>query len=141
MVNLKKHPSALDSESPFLGKITQVNNSIETSDAITMHLRPYPVLSSERAVIQKEVAVTLEPDVIRHSASPWSSPVVLVRKRDGTRRSCVHYRRSNKITMKDVYPLLRIDDSLDCVYGFKSFSSIGLISGYWQITVDERDRE
>lgn len=62
-------------------------------------------------------------------------------KKDGTWRFCVDYRNLNAVTKKDVYPLPRIDDALDCLHGAKYFSSIELRSGYWQITVDEMDRE
>ncbi|GBM06550.1 Retrovirus-related Pol polyprotein from transposon 17.6, partial [Araneus ventricosus] len=83
----------------------------------------------------------LKEDVIQPSDSPWSSPVVLVRKKNGEWRFCVDYRRLNKITKKDVYPLPRIDDALDCLAGAKIFSMMDLKSGYWQIEVDDKDRE
>ncbi|KAK8789102.1 hypothetical protein V5799_021122 [Amblyomma americanum] len=83
----------------------------------------------------------LRDEVIQPSTSPWASPVVLVAKKDGTLRFCVDYRRLNKITKKDVYPLPRIDDSFDRLLHARYFSSLDLRSGYWEIEVDERDRE
>lgn len=80
-------------------------------------------------------------DVIQPSKSPWASPVVLVRKKDNTLRFCVDYRKLNSVTKRDVYPLPRIDDTLDRLRNAKFFSSLDLKSGYWQIEVDERDRE
>ncbi|KAK8788355.1 hypothetical protein V5799_021870 [Amblyomma americanum] len=103
--------------------------------------RPYRVSSKERDAIRHQVTQMLQDDVIQPSTSPWASPVVLVTKKDGTLRFCVDYRRLNNVTKKDVYPLPRIDDSLDRLRHATYFSSLDLRSGYWQIEVDERDRE
>ncbi|GBN73387.1 Transposon Ty3-I Gag-Pol polyprotein [Araneus ventricosus] len=92
-------------------------------------------------MIENEVQRRLKEDVIQPSDSPWSSPVVLVKKKNGEWRFCVDYRRLNKITKKDVYPLPRIDDALDCLSGAKIFSMMDLKSGYWQIEIDDKDRE
>ncbi|UYV63402.1 K02A2.6-like [Cordylochernes scorpioides] len=67
----------------------------------------------ERQAIQQEVDKMLDAGIIRHSESPWSLPVILVKKKDGNWRFCVDYRRLNKVTKKDVYPLPRINDTLD----------------------------
>ncbi|GFV14198.1 retrovirus-related Pol polyprotein from transposon opus [Trichonephila clavipes] len=83
----------------------------------------------------------LDEGIVQPSESPWSSPVVLVRKKDGSWRFCVDYRKLNIVTKKDVYPLPRIDDTLDCLKGANFFSSMDLRSGYWQIEIDEADRE
>ena len=83
----------------------------------------------------------IEKDVIEPSSSPWASPVVLVIKKDGTYQFCVDYRKLNSVTMKDSYPLPRIDDMLDALVGARCFSTLDLASGYWQIGVTEDAKE
>ena len=78
--------------------------------------------------------------VIQPSVSAWSSPIVLVPKKDGDVRFCVDYRRLNSITRKDVYPLPRIDDILDTLGETCYFSTLDLCSGYWQIELDPESR-
>ncbi|UYV72119.1 hypothetical protein LAZ67_9001873 [Cordylochernes scorpioides] len=118
-----------------------VKHKINTGDHSSIKQRPYRVAPSERRLIQDEVNKMIENHIVKPSESPWSSPVILVRKKDGTWRFCVDYRRLNKITKKDVYPLPRIDDALDSLAGSSYFSTMDLRSGYWQIEVDEKDRE
>lgn len=114
---------------------------ITSEHARPLRQSPYRVSPREREAIRKQVDEMLRDDVIQPSKSPWAAPVVLVKKKDGSLRFCVDYRRLNNITKKDVYPLPRIDDTLDRLCHAKYFSSMDLKSGYWQIEIDERDRE
>ncbi|UYV80769.1 hypothetical protein LAZ67_19001675 [Cordylochernes scorpioides] len=114
---------------------------INTGDAKPSKKMPYRVSPSERKVIQEEVDRMMEMGVVQPSESPWASPVVLVRKKDGSVRFCVDYRGLNKMTKKDVYPLPRVDDALDCLKGANIYSTIDLKASYWQIGIDEADRE
>ena len=79
--------------------------------------------------------------IIEQSISPWSSPVVLVRKKDETTRFCVYYRRPNDVTRKDSFPLPHIDTTLDALNGSRWFSTLDLKSGYWQVELDPDARE
>ena len=76
---------------------------------------------------------------IRPSVSPWGAPVLFVKKKDGTMRLCIDYRQLNKVTIKNRYPLLRIDDLFDQLQGASVFSKIDLRSGYHQLKIKEMD--
>ena len=94
-----------------------------------------------RGEIHKMVGDMLEAGVVQESSSPWASPIVLVKKKDGSQRFCVDYRRLNAITRKDVFPLPRIDDLLDQLKGKSVFSTLDAKTGYWQIRMEESSRE
>lgn len=128
---LKRFRASFDSIQTGLGRTTTVEHTIDTGGHAPLRQRPYRVSPTERHVIDEQVEDMLPRGVIRPSTSPWASPVVLVKKKDGSIRFCVDCPRLNKITCKDVYPLPRIDDALDCLQGAEFFSSIDLRSGYW----------
>ncbi|UYV71992.1 hypothetical protein LAZ67_9001493, partial [Cordylochernes scorpioides] len=103
--------------------------------------KPYRVSAKERDIIKEQIDEMLTEGIIRPSSSPWSFPVILVKKRDGKYRFCVDYRKLNNVTVKDVYPIPRIDEVMDTLQGSTHFSAIDLRSGYWQVEVEERDKE
>ena len=76
---------------------------------------------------------------IHPSVSPWGAPVLFVKKKDGTMRLCIDYRQLNKVTIKNRYPLPRIDDLFDQLQGASVFSKIDLRSGYHQLKIKEMD--
>lgn len=123
-----------------LGRTNKIRHEIVTEGAapIRQQVRRIPPLRREEArTLLKDM---LEKEVIRPSASPWASPIVLVRKKDGSTRFGVDYRKVNQLTRKDAYPLPQVDDTLDMLAGAKWFSTLDLVSGYWQVEVDEKDR-
>ena len=93
-----------------------------------------------REQARKLIEDMLKREIVQPSSSPWASPVVIATK-DGSLRFCVDYRKLYSITRKDAYPLPRIDDSLDALNGSKWFSTLDLICGYWQVEMDENDRQ
>lgn len=130
IAELRKHPRVFHFNSSSPGSATSLRHTINTRDVSQLLSRPYRVSSSVPNIIQKQVAIMPVKNIIQSSSSPWSSPVVLVRKRYVTRRFCFDYRRHNKIAGKDVYPIPRIDDTLDCIHGSRYISSMDLQSGY-----------
>ena len=113
--------------------------------AIETHGPPLrqPYRRQSPAVRREEMAQVqqmLSSNVIRPSNSPWASPVVMVRKKDGSLRFCVDFRQLNAAKVKDAHPLPRIDDLLDALHGAKWFSTLDLKSGYWQVPITEQDK-
>ena len=86
--------------------------------------------SSELVELKKQLDELLRKGYIRPSSSPWGSPAIFVGKKDGSLRMCIDYRQLNEVTIKNKYPLPRIDDLLDQLSGAKVFSKIDLRTGY-----------
>ena len=78
--------------------------------------------------------------VIETSSGPWSSPVVLVKKKDGSTRFCVYYRKLKDVAKKDSYPLPKTEDTLDTLAGTKWLSTLDLQSGYWQVEIADKEK-
>ncbi|CAN4096859.1 unnamed protein product [Withania somnifera] len=89
--------------------------------------------------LKEQLKDLLEKGFIRPSMSPWGAPVLFVRKKDGTLRMCIDYVQLNRVTIKNKYPLPRIDDLFDQLHGAKCFSKIDLRSGYHRVRVKEKD--
>ena len=102
-------------------------------------ITPYRMSPLEMAELKAQLEDLLGKHFIRPSVSPWGAPVLLVKKKDGSMRLCVDYRQLNKITVKNKYPLPRIDDLMDQLQGAGVFSKIDLRSGYHQIRVRDED--
>ncbi|KAE9064232.1 hypothetical protein PF010_g28689 [Phytophthora fragariae] len=114
---------------------------IDTGDAAPIMLKRRRQAQSEDAVIETNVRKMLAAGVIKEGDGAWGFPVVLVKKKDGEVRICVDYRALNKVTRKDVYPLPRIDETLEALGGALLFSTLDLKAGYWQIKKAAKDQE
>jgi len=102
-------------------------------------IAPYRMSASELGELKKKLEELLEKQFIRSSVSLWGALVLLVKKKDGSMRLCVDYRQLNKVTIKNRYPLPRIDDLMDQLVGAEVFSKIDLRSGYHLIRVKAED--
>lgn len=136
---LIKHQHVFARSKYDLGRTDLVQHEIDTGNSrpIKQNVRRLPL--NKRDIVEKEVEVMLEHGIIEPSKSAWSSPIVLVKKKDNTTRFCLDYRALNDITKKDSYPLPRIDDCFDALGGTSWFSSIDLQSGYWQVAMNPDD--
>ena len=124
-----------------LGRTSLVRHQINTGTTVPIRIPPRRLPLGKRKIEQEEVKSMLERGVIQPSTSPWAAPIVLVTKKDGTTRFCVDYRALNCASVKDAYPLPRIDDSLDALNGGKYFCTMDLMSGFWQIEMNPKDQE
>ena len=91
--------------------------------------------------MEAEIKQYLELGLIRPSSSPWASPVLMIRKPDGSIRFCIDFRKLNDVTIKDRYPIPRVDDLLDVLGNAKYYSTMDVASGYWNVKMDERSIE
>lgn len=121
--------------------MTDVKHRIDTGDAAPLKQPPRRVPLHRKHLIQAEVEKMPQRGVIEPCDSPWSSPIVLVSKKVGSTRFCIDYRRLNEITRKDAYPLPRIEENLDTLQGATYYSTLDLLSGYWQVAMDPADQD
>ncbi|CAF1523718.1 unnamed protein product [Adineta ricciae] len=120
---------------------TKIRHVIITGDHAPISARPYYRTVEQRKELQREVDHMLLSNIIRPSTSPWSSPVILKKKPDGTFRFLVDFRRLNSITKKDAYPQPSAEELIYRLSGHSFFTKLDLKSGYFQIPIAETDRE
>lgn len=124
-----------------LGYAKGVTHKIILTDLEPIKQRPYRVSPALQQIIDKEVKSMLEADIIEPLSSAWSSLLLLVPKKDGSYRVCVDYRKLNKVTKKDAYPIPFISAILDKLRNAKFLSELDIKSAYWQVPVSEESRE
>ena len=122
-----------------IGRTNITKHTIDTGNAKPIKQRPRRLPIHKQGEVDKLIDMIAK-DIIESSSSPWSSPITLATKKDGSSRFCLDFRSLNEYTVKDAYPLPRIDDSLDTLSGAQWFSTMDLASGYWQVEMDENNK-
>ncbi|GJZ82542.1 reverse transcriptase domain-containing protein [Tanacetum coccineum] len=123
----------------FLAHVVEKDPKVKLIQHIPVQKAPYRLAPSEMQELLGQLQELLSNGLIRPSSSPWGAPILFVKKKDGSMRMCINYKELNKMTIKNRYPLPRIDDLFDQLHGTKYFSKIDLRSGYQQLTVREED--
>ena len=135
------HQCAFSRSDDDVGRTSLVKHQIDVGESKPVRVQPRRIPMHRRDEVNQLVENMKSAGVIEESQSPWRSPIVLVRKKNGSTRFCVDYRQLNFVTKKDSYPLPRIDETLDSLSGSVWFSTLDLNSGYWQVEMDSRDKE
>ena len=138
---LEEYQDIIAKDDDLPGHTNVVQHNIITDNTLPIKQRPYHLSPTEHEFVGKEIDHMIQQGIVQPSSSPWASPIVLVKKKNGKTRFCVDYRKLNKITKRDAYPLPRIDEILDSLGNAKYFTSLDLASGYWQVEMNESDKE
>ena len=137
---VREFPDVFPEELPGIPLDREVDLAIEiVPGTVPMSRAPYRMAPTELKELKSQLQELLDKGFIRPSVSPWGAPVLFVKKKDGTLRMCIDYRQINKVTVKNKYPLPRIEDLFDQLKGAGVFSKIDLRSGYYQLRVKEGD--
>ena len=133
-------PDVFPEELPGLPPQREIEFAIDVVRGATpASITPYRMAPLELKELKLQLQELLEKGFIRPSVSPWGAPVLFVKKKDGTLRLCIDYRQLNKLTVKNKYPLPRIDDLFDQLKGASIFSKIDLRTGYHQLKIKDVD--
>ncbi|GJT32650.1 putative reverse transcriptase domain-containing protein [Tanacetum coccineum] len=133
-------PKVFPEELPGIPPIRKVEFQINLiPDVARVAQTPYRLAPSEMKELSNQLQELSDKGFIRPSSSPWGAPILFVKKKDGSFRMCIDYRELNKLTVKNRYPLPRIDDLFDQLQGSSIYSKIDLRLGYHQLRVREED--
>ena len=124
-----------------IGTTNLLQHPIDTGDAPPVKQQPRRIPQRLREQVEAQKEKMLANGVIEDSSSPWCSPVVLAKKRDGSVRFCVDLRAVNSATRPVAYPLPRVDEALDGLSGARLFTTLDMTAGYWQVEIAPGDRE
>ncbi|GKD06404.1 putative reverse transcriptase domain-containing protein [Tanacetum coccineum] len=137
---VRDFPEVFPEDLPGLPPVRPVEFQIDLiPGAAPVARAPYRLAPSEMKELSEQLQELSDKSFIRPSSSPWGAPVLFVKKKDGSFRMCIDYRELNKLTVKNRYPLPRIDDLFDQLQGSSIYSKIDLRSGYHQLRVREQD--
>ena len=123
------------------GQTELLTHSIRTDGARPIHQHPYRIPAAWQKEVREEIQNMLDLGVIEPSDSPWASPIVTVRKKDGTLRLCIDYRKLNAVTLNDTYQMPRVEEIIENLGDAHYISTLDLTKGYYQVSVEEQDRD
>ncbi|GJS50412.1 putative reverse transcriptase domain-containing protein [Tanacetum coccineum] len=137
---VRDFPEVFPEDLPGLPPTRQVEFHIELIPGVSPVARaPYRLAPAEMKELPEQLKELSDKGFIRPSSSPWGAPILFVKKKDGSFQMCIDYRKLNKLTVKNRYPIPRIDDLFDQLQGSSIYSKIDLRSGYHQLRVREED--
>ncbi|XP_043805245.1 uncharacterized protein LOC122721475 [Manihot esculenta] len=137
---VNEFPDVFPEELPGLPPDREIELSIELNPGTApISMAPYRMAPAELKELKAQLQELLDKGFIRPNVSPWGAPVLFVKKKDGSLRLCIDYRQLNRVTVRNKYPLPRIDDLFDQLQGAKVFSKIDLWSGYHQLKIKESE--
>lgn len=122
------------------GHTTEIKHRIRLSDPSPFKQRPRPIHPSDYEAVRRHLRELQDANIIRESESPFASPIVVVKKKNGDIRLCIDYRKLNRQTIKDAYALPNIEEAFSALNGSKWFSIMDLKSGYYQVEMEEGDK-
>ena len=137
---LQEYSDVFSTSSLDFGRTSTIKHTIPLVDNQPFRLPYRRIPPSQYQAVREHIQAMEETGAIRRSSSPYASPIVIVHKKDGSLRICMDYRQLNAKTIRDAFPLPRIEEALDALGNATLFSTLDLTSGYWQVEVDEDDK-
>ena len=133
---IRRHPDVF---TDIPGETDVIQYRVNRTDNTPIRCKPYPLPYAMRKELRNEVHSMLEMGVVRPTTSKYASPIVMVKKKDGSYRVCVDFRKLNKITKVDPEPMMTAEDLFRQLSGMKYLSKIDKTKGYWQMPVAPED--